>query len=565
MSNLELLERLANGPRAERYRARLDGTDVELRVVKKPFARDVGGFLTRTKKLSDLDHPSLRMVRGATLLPDGRPAAVLSQVDWLTLSASPKQSLEELLEMSIELSEGLGVLHDAGLTIGVLDGDDIYPGQPPLLDASLTGLSTPGDTPEADVQMLARALLGAVSGGKEFVPLESLLQKVAVANTSARRFGDELRTLRGRLNARANDLSMHATIEVLEPNLTGEVLDHWKLERVLGEGAMARVYFASDVRDGSVAAVKVLKQEHLNEPEFIQRFVQEVGAAETIDHPHVVKMTARGDTSLGEGRRCVYCVMEVLTGRALSDALNGESFGVVRAARLVQQAARGLEAAHNAGIVHRDVKPENLFLIETDGPEQLKVLDFGVAKLLKPIDHVEKVATKAGVVVGTPEYMAPEQALGWATDHRADIYALGLVLYELLVGELPFRGETFGAVVVAMTRGEVPPLPAKTRMGERVPPGLNAIVQRALEKNADDRYQSAQALADALNPFADPKWSTERLPVVTREAVTQSVDAVTPVDETELERAVKRPRTPLFIALGVLLAMVVAAVVLYNS
>ncbi len=558
MSGLELLERKANGPRSERFRARLDGAEVEVRVVKKPFAREAARFVEKTEVLAQLSHPALRMVRGSAMLADGRPAAVLSLVDWTPLSASPKQPTAQLLDMAIELAEGLAALHEAGLVMGVLDGDDIYPGQPAVLDASLAGLSQDGDTPQADVKMLALALLGAVGGGKEAGPLEGLLKR-AMAGFTAAQLVTELIALRTRFQARTRSGPQAAVeVEIVEPDLTGFTLSHWKLKRVLGEGAMARVYLGLDERDGQSVAVKVLKQEHLDEPEFVHRFIQEVRAVEAIENPHIVKVTDFGDVALGPGQRCVFCVMELLDGQALSDAMNHEAFGVVRSVRIAQQAARALHAAHHIGVVHRDVKPENLFLTRQGANEFVKVLDFGVAKLLKPLGNLPKVGTKAGIVVGTPEYMAPEQAMGTGTDARVDVYAVGLVLYELLAGHQPFKGDTFGKLVMEITQSPVPPLPAVTRAGERLPPGLSAVVLRCLEKNADDRFATALELADALEPFASPRRTQDQLPTVKMEPISSSQVATSlppVVDDAELEAAIKPSRAPLFIALAVVLAL----------
>ncbi|MBL8913424.1 MAG: serine/threonine protein kinase [Archangium sp.] len=547
----------------------MDGAQVELRIVKKPFAVDTAGFVSRTEALAQLSHPSLRMVRGATMLPDGRPAAVLSLVDWIPLSACPKQATGPLLTMAIELAEGLAALHSAGLVMGVLDADDIYPGQPAVLDASLAGLAQGGDTPQEDVKMLSMALLGVVGGGKEAAPIELILKKARAESMSAEALARELNGLRTRWAARTvsgNFAALPDTIEVMEPDLTGRTLKHWKLDSVLGEGAMARVYRATDARDGSAAAVKVLKQEHVAEPEFVQRFMQEVKAVEAIHNPHIVKVTDFEDEAIGENQRVVYCVMEVLQGQALSDAMMKEAFGVVRIVKLAQQTARCLHAAHQVGIVHRDIKPENLFLTEKDGAEFVKVLDFGIAKLLKQIGDFSRVGTKAGVVVGTPEYMAPEQALGGEADARIDVYAVGLIMYELLSGEQPFKGDTFGKLVLEITQNPVPPLPPQTRAGERLPPGLSAVVLKCLEKSPEDRFANAEALAEALEPFANPKRTGDRMPAARFNEIDETAPEMTPqVTEADLAAAVKPSKVPLIVAGVVFGLLTLGAVAVWKS
>lgn len=545
MLSPELLERRANGPRSERWRAVLDGHEVELRVVKAPFATDAARFVERTEWLTRVDHPSLRMVRGALVLPDGRPAAVLSLVNWVPLSASPKQPPRAVLSLGIELADALAAVHAAGLVVGPFDGDDLYPGEPAVLDASLAGLAADDATPEGDVGLLCDALLTALGGGKDVGPLESTLQRARGQRFNAAQLRQELEALATRFQARTVSGTHEPVeqVEVVEPDLTGQQLQHWRLEKVLGEGAMARVYLATDERTGAKAALKVLKQEHLDDAEHVQRFIQEVRAVEAISNPHIVKVNEFGDVPFPSGQRVVFCAMELLEGQALSDAMNHEAFGVVRAVRIAQQTARALHAAHQIGVVHRDVKPENLFLMRDGAQEFVKVLDFGVAKLLKPLGNLPKVGTKAGIVVGTPEYMAPEQALGTGTDPRVDVYAVGLVLYELLSGEQPFKGETFGKLVLEIAQTPVPPLPEKTRAGERLPPGLAAVVLKCLEKQPDARFSSAAELADALEPFATPRWSRSQMP-----AVRVNEDAVPEVSDAELAAAIRPSRAPLLVA-----------------
>jgi len=201
-------------------------------------------------------------------------------------------------------------------------------------------------------------------------------------------------------------------------------------------------------------------------------------------------------------------VMELLEGIALVDEMAKAPMGVKRIISIGLQLTRALGAAHALGVVHRDVKPENVFLHQVNGdPDFVKVLDFGVAKLLKPLGELPLSSTQAGIVIGTPEYMAPEQALGLPTDFRVDLYAVGLVLYELLSGRQPFHADTFGKLVVEITSKSPPKLPDQTRGGEAIPKGLAFIVNKLLMKNPDHRYPSAEELAQALEPFASGDWS----------------------------------------------------------
>lgn len=539
---IEVGELLSGDPRSERRRGKVDGVEVELRVVKEGVAVDVPTFLSRLEALGQLSHPSLRMVRGGVVLDDGRPAAVLSLVPWTTLHRSARQPVEALVSLGHEVADALATLHEAGMALGQVSPADVFPGSPAVLDASLVGLAPPTATPEGDTRYLAHVLLAAGSGSKDASPFESALQRAIADKATAAALSKTLEGLKVRAQARTvSGKHPVVQVEVMEPQLEGHTLASWKIEKVLGEGAMAKVYLATDTRSGQKAAVKVLKQEHLLEPEFVHRFTQEVSAVNAIANQHIVQVTHFGDEPLPDGRRCVYCVMEVLEGIALAEAINVGPFTLERLASLGQQLASALHAAHEVGVVHRDVKPENIFLITREGvPDFVKVLDFGVAKLLKPIGDLKLVGTKAGIVVGTPEYMAPEQAMGQPPDARVDVYAVGLVLYELLAGTQPFIADNFGQLVLQITQTPPPPLPPLSVSGEKIPPRLAAVVMRCLEKKPEARFPSAAALADALAPF------------------TGHAPAPAPIDEAALAAAVRPSRAPLIAAVVVVLALAVA-------
>ena len=545
---IELGELISQDPRSERRRGKIDGAEVELRVVKAGTPVDVPTFLARIDALNQLDHPSLRMVRSGVVLPDGRPAAVMSLVPWTPLHRSARQPVEALIAMGAEVADALATLHQSGHFLGAVSPADLYPGSPAVLDASLLGLAPADAAPETDVRMLCQVLLAAGSGAKDASPFEAALQRAVADKASAADLYKTLEAMRVRAQARTIS-GKHGVVEVevVEPQLEGHTLSAWKIEKVLGEGAMAKVYLATDTRTGEKAAVKVLKQEHVLEPEFIHRFVQEVQAVNAIANQHIVGVSHFGDEPLPDGKRCVYCVMELLQGHALAEAINLGPFAVKRTVTIGQQAARALHAAHEVGVVHRDVKPENIFLTTRDGaPDFVKLLDFGVAKLLKPIGDLKLVGTKAGVVVGTPEYMAPEQAMGAKADARVDVYAVGLVMYELLAGVQPFTADNFGKLVIQITQSPVPPLPPKTPGGEPIPPGLAQVVLRCLEKDPDARFPSAAALADALEPFLNGKQPAPapRPPVE--------------ISEAELAAAVRPSRAPLIAAIVVVVLLAAA-------
>jgi serine/threonine-protein kinase len=474
---------------------------VRLRVSLAEQPVDVARAVERTRALQRLAHPGLAPVLETGVLPDGRFYALVA--DAPLLNDAPPASIEGVVAAGVTLAGALAALHQEGFTLGgQLSAREVLAGPRPSLDVSAAGLSMPGAGPEADVPALAQLLLQVGVAGADRGPFESTVRRTLQGAATARALEQALVELQGRWRARTAVSTPGQKAPGEEPDLSGTVLGQYQLERILGEGAMGRVYLARHQRIGRVAAVKVLKAEHAASAELVGRFIQEATAVNTIKNEHIVEVYDFGEEPLPDGGQRVFCVMELLEGRALSDAINDGPLPLHRVVRLVRQLSLALGAAHQVGVVHRDVKPENIFLHRRPGdPEFVKVLDFGVAKLLKPLGDIPRSGTQAGVVIGTPEYMAPEQALGAETDARIDLYAAGLVLYELLAGRQPFTADTFGKMVVQITTQPPPPLPACCPHGEAIPPGLAAVVKKALEKKADDRYATARDLADALAPF----------------------------------------------------------------
>jgi tetratricopeptide (TPR) repeat protein/TolB-like protein len=258
----------------------------------------------------------------------------------------------------------------------------------------------------------------------------------------------------------------------------------------LGAGGMGEVYRARDTRLGRDVAIKVLPAEVAADPGRLKRFEQEARAVAALDHPNIL---AIHDVGTHEG--APYLVTELLEGETLRERLEGEDLTVRKAVDVGVQIVRGLAAAHAKGIIHRDLKPSNVFLTKD---EQVKLLDFGLAKLTHPdpapgaSTQASVSSTETGAVMGTVGYMSPEQVRGKPTDHRTDIFSFGCVLYEMLSGERPFRGDTTSDVMAAILKEDPAPLPA------RVPPALEGIVSRCLEKRPEDRFSSAHDLALAL-------------------------------------------------------------------
>jgi tRNA A-37 threonylcarbamoyl transferase component Bud32 len=307
--------------------------------------------------------------------------------------------------------------------------------------------------------------------------------------------------------------------EVLFDRFLGTVIDgRYKIESKLGEGGMGVVYAARHVIIDKRVAIKVLKKEAQTEETAGQRFIQEARAASRIGHANIVDITDFGTTADGSA----YFVMEFLDGKTLGQLLASGPLPARRALTVATQVARGLLAAHRSGIVHRDLKPDNIFLVERDGqPDAVKVVDFGIAKVQS--QGTAERLTQAGMVLGTPEYMAPEAATGKETDHRVDEYSLGCILYEMLTGEVPFKGTNSQATLTKhVFEAAVPP--SKRRPDLDVPPTLEAVVLRAMAKKPDDRYPSMRELVEALDQAAERDGLA--LPRRAREGRSEQIAAV---------------------------------------
>ncbi|MDQ2646817.1 MAG: serine/threonine protein kinase, partial [Myxococcota bacterium] len=271
---------------------------------------------------------------------------------------------------------------------------------------------------------------------------------------------------------------------------SGVVIDQrYRVQRLVGRGGIGLVYLCHHEVLEKPVAMKVLRPEYADQPEVIERFVNEARAASAIKSKHIVNTLDIGSLPSG----APYFIMEHVDAETLASILQARhALPVAEAVEVVRQMADGLGAAHTAGIVHRDLKPENVFVgRESDGSTLVKIFDFGVAKVTRARSRL----THVGAIFGTPSYMSPEQARGQAVDPRADIYALGIMLFEMLAGHLPFDGDDPLAVMAQHVDAPVPPL--KTPAGEAVPLAVEAVVRRCLEKNRDDRYPSvAELLAD---------------------------------------------------------------------
>lgn len=273
----------------------------------------------------------------------------------------------------------------------------------------------------------------------------------------------------------------------------GQVIDgRFTLIGVLGTGGMGAVYRALQHTMERQAAIKLLKKEITGDPETVQRFLHEARLASRLEHPNVITLFDFGQSEDGE----LYIAMELLKGRSLRDILDEDLYlDLDRTVSLLGQVCDALQSAHDNDVVHRDLKPENIFVIPGAGRsgEFVKVIDFGIAKVHALDDG--QTLTQTGVVFGTPRYMSPEQAVGDKVDYRTDIYALGVLLYEVLTGLVPFRHESALKVIMAHIHDDPPPL---LDVRPDLPKAVAALYERALAKEADDRPQSATAFKEAL-------------------------------------------------------------------
>jgi serine/threonine-protein kinase len=273
----------------------------------------------------------------------------------------------------------------------------------------------------------------------------------------------------------------------------GQTIGNYMITAKLGEGGMGVVYLAEHPIIGRKVAMKAIHPELSRNPEVVSRFVTEAKSVNQIGNEHIVDIHDFGNTPDGE----FYFIMEFLQGEALSDCLKRSApLDPPRALAIAAQVADALGASHEHGIIHRDLKPENIFLItKGHATDFVKVLDFGLAKLTQGEDKVSH-KTRTGSVMGTPYYMAPEQCEGKASvDYRADIYSLGVILFEMLTGKVPFGGEGYGEIIVKHITS---PVPSPRAINPRLSVALEAIILRALAKRREERFQTMAKFATAL-------------------------------------------------------------------
>jgi hypothetical protein len=306
--------------------------------------------------------------------------------------------------------------------------------------------------------------------------------------------------------------------------MEGRLLEgKYRVSRLIGEGGMGAVYEAEHTLIGRAVAVKVLHGDFAKNQEAIERFRREARAATAIRHPNIIEITDMGTTAEGQP----FLVMELLEGSPLSSLIGeGRSIPTARIVDILSQVLDALDAAHKKGIVHRDLKPDNVFIVQDySRPDFVKLLDFGISKMVGP-GTGELSMTRTGSVMGTPNYMAPEQAMGKKDcDHRVDLWAVGIMLYEALTGRLPYLGDNYNELLTAILM-TTPPTPRS--INPAISAAIERVILRALAREREQRYQTATELRDELRDAVRAKGTAVPLAALAPQPAAAEAAATAP-------------------------------------
>jgi serine/threonine protein kinase len=287
-------------------------------------------------------------------------------------------------------------------------------------------------------------------------------------------------------------------LQSVDDPLVGQTLaEKYLIEQLIKRGGMGAVYRGKHVMMDKTVAIKVLRPSLAGDDDVVARFSREAKAASRISHPHAVSVTDFGEAENG----VVFLVMEYLDGQTLKDVIRNEGpMALDRAVEIVRQVSGALDAAHKQGVVHRDLKSDNIMLSQTNGGDWAKVLDFGIAKIQQPEGARDHDITAANLVIGTPQYMSPEQCSQTGPiDARSDVYSLGVILFEMLAGRVPFTGDSPTVIMMKQVQDDPPSILVAR---PDLPAGVDNLVRKALAKQPIDRFQTAGALSEALNRAA---------------------------------------------------------------
>lgn len=559
MRDLQFLRKVAVGSAVDAFLAGSSAGNVLVQVSHPEVTADpelFGRFLDTTRvTTTQHKHPALLTVEQTHCEADGRFILITGPVSGRTAADHLRElgplTSAEAIRWGVRICDALEFLHAHGVVHGHLAPGHLFLDGPPeqpevrLLDTALLLFrgtkSVPSGqvlvapeylspercagrraTPACDVYGMGVLLHELLTGVPPFSgsglaetralhlhaplpPLRPGLEEWApvfarcLAKRAEDRFGslaelrDVLRTLRPletpAIDIEIREVASAAPTGAFQP---GDVVGRYRVERLLGEGGMGQVFEATHLALNRRVALKVLRPELAKVDAQVQRFVAEAQAVNRVKHPHIIEI----EDLVSEGER-VYFVMELLGGKTLKALAKEGPLELTRAVRLVRQAAQALAAAHGVGVIHRDVKPDNLVVeVDAEGREQVKVLDFGVARV-RGLD-VRSYKTQVGQVVGTPLWMAPEQVLGHEVDPRADVYSLAMVLYVLLTRRFPFAGVDLSQVVMYRLSRDADPVGETTFLGEQVPQRLQRLLAMGLSRELAKRPPSMSWVASEL-------------------------------------------------------------------
>jgi serine/threonine-protein kinase len=544
-----LLSQLAWPGPAARYSAVRDGADereLALTICSAELVKQTPSLATTLEALRSLNADSVERVLDHGELEAGARFFVTPRLSG--------RSVAELLAKDGHLDEntvatvgrqtcaGLGAAHRVGIIHGSLSPQTLWLAGGAIDDLTIVGFGLgaapgaeqapeqrEGKTPDArsDIYALGAVMFAALCGEPPPSPLPSALTRrkdgslvtdalaqlvlrcLAADPTERFQSAEPLAVALASLPAGHDHptpsvATTHASaLEERDPEMQpgpppGTVLGSYRLVELLGEGGMGLVYHALHVRLGRRVALKLLRAELGGDALAVRRFFAEARAVNQICHDNIVEITDFIENPDGDN----YYIMELLQGSNLAQLTRDGAIPISRTLGIGVQVCSALAAVHDAGIVHRDLKPENIFLTERGGQKDfVKLLDFGIAKLNKQDSAVSTAKTGVGMIVGTPEYMSPEQASGVAVDSRSDIYALGIILYELVAGHNPFSGDNFGELLVNRL-SHTPPPPSQD-LAHPVPRELDDLILHCISAVRDDRPQTIREVEQRLRTIAE--------------------------------------------------------------